>query len=299
MDESDWILKPIPKEAKTLAIEFGIAPEIAQVLANRGVTDPEAVQEFLFGTLDDLHDPYRMVGMARAVERIEKAIAGDENILIFGDYDVDGVLSVVSLMKALKSSGAEKVGYYIPNRMEEGYGLKERYVDMVRAKKVSLVISVDCGIKAVGFVREAKRQGIDVIITDHHRPGARLPEALAILDPMLPASEYPEKRLAGVGIVYKLIQALFQNKQMSSSLSHYLKIVSIGTVADVAELKGENRLFVKFGLKGLEDVSNIGLKTLLGACGLGRKEISAGDIGFRVGPRLNAAGWDVRNGTGV
>lgn len=290
MYETDWLLKPELNEAKTLAAELGIALEIAQIMANRGVTDPEAAQKFLFGTLDDLHDPYIMQGMKQAVDRVEKAISRGENILIFGDYDVDGVLAVVSLSKALKSLGAKKIDYYIPNRMREGYGLKERCIDMVRARKIALVISVDCGIKATGFVREARKHGIDVIVTDHHRPGASLPEALAILNPVLPDSGYPEKRLAGVGIVFKLIQALFQNKQRSFGLSHYLKIVSIGTVADVAELKGENRLFVKFGLKGLEEVSNIGLKTLLEACGLGRKEISAGDVGFRIGPRINAAG---------
>jgi len=290
MYETDWILKPRQDGARALSVELGIVPEIAQIMINRGIADKEAAQKFLFGTLDDLHNPYAMRGMKLAVDRVESAISRGENILIFGDYDVDGVLAVVSLVKALKSLGAEKVDYYIPNRLQEGYGIKEHYIEMALAKKVNLVISVDCGIKAIAFVREARRHGIDVIITDHHRPGVGLPEALAILNPVLPESEYPEKRLAGVGIVFKLIQALLEKKQRSSDLSHYLKIVSIGTIADVSELKGENRIFVKFGLKGLEEVQNVGLKTLLEACGLNRGEITAGDIGFRVGPRINAAG---------
>ncbi len=290
MYETDWILKPEITEAKKLAAELGVDPVITQIMANRGIMAPEEAQKFLFGALDDLHDPYLMAGMAKAVERVETAISRGENILIFGDYDVDGVLSVVSLIKALESLGAENVDYYIPNRLQEGYGLKERYVKMAQARKVGLIISVDCGIKAIGFIREARKLGIDVIVTDHHQPGAHLPEAAAILNPVLPESGYPEKRLVGVGIVFKLIQALFQKRKRSSGLSPYLKIVSIGTVADVAELKGENRVIVKFGLKGLEEVSNLGLKMLLETCGLDRKEISTGDVGFRIGPRINAAG---------
>lgn len=290
MYKTDWILKPEMNEAEKMAADLGVSPVIARVMANRGITAAGDAQKFLFGTLDDLHDPYLMAGMTKAVERIETAISGGEHILIFGDYDVDGVLSVVSLFKALESLGADKVGYYIPNRIEEGYGLKERYVEVAQARKVDLIISVDCGIKAIEFIREARKLGIDIIVTDHHLPGPLLPEAMAILNPMLPDSEYPEKRLAGVGIVFKLIQALFQKRGGSFGLSHYLKIVSIGTIADVAELRGENRLFAKFGLRGLEDVSNPGLKMLLKACGLNRREISAGDVMFRIGPRINAPG---------
>jgi single-stranded-DNA-specific exonuclease len=290
MYETEWILTELGPESKGLAIELGIPLEIAQVLVSRKIRDIHKAQQFLFGTLDDLHDPYTLAGMKEAVERIERAIAQDEKMLIFGDYDVDGVLSLVILTKALMSLGAKKVEYFIPNRLKEGYGIKEKYIDMVLAEQASLVISVDCGIKADGFAYRARMHGIDFIVTDHHQPGSSLPQATAILDPVLPHSGYPDKRLAGIGIVFKLIQAILMRRGRSSELNQYLEMVSIGTIADVAELRGENRILVKFGLKGLEGVSNIGLKRLLQACHLDRKEVSVGDVGFRIGPRLNAAG---------
>jgi single-stranded-DNA-specific exonuclease len=174
--------------------------------------------------------------------------------------------------------------------LKEGYGIKEEHIEIVLERKASLVISVDCGIKATQFTKRAKEAGVDIIITDHHLPGDILPEAKAILNPVLNDSGYPDRRLAGIGVAFKLIQALFEKEGKSSSLPHYLKMVSIGTIADVAELKGENRLFVKFGLKGLEKVANTGLLSLMESCGLSGKRVSAGDIGFRIGPRINAAG---------
>ncbi len=230
-----------------------------------------------------------MSGMRQAVNRIRRAIAGGENILIFGDYDVDGVLSVVMLLKALRALGA-KVDHYIPGRLDEGYGLKESHLEVVTGKKTNLVISVDCGIKAIEFVRRAGEKNIDVVITDHHLPGRDMPQAAAVLDPMQAGETYPYKNLAGVGVVFKLIQALFQENGASRGLSHYLKLVAIGTISDVAELRGENRLMVKSGLRGLKDVSNAGLRSLLEACGLRDGRVSEGDVGFRLGPRLNAAG---------
>jgi single-stranded-DNA-specific exonuclease len=209
--------------------------------------------------------------------------------LIFGDYDVDGILSVVALTKALRSLGAD-VEHFIPDRLKQGYGMKGKYIDRILAKKTSLVISVDCGIKAVDFVNRAKQYGVDVIITDHHQPGPVLPEALAVLNPVVGSSGYPDRALAGIGVVFKLIQALLESEGKSAQLRHYLKLVSIGTIADVAALKGENRLFVKFGLKELENVNNIGLKSLIEVCGLLGKRITVGDVGFRIGPRINAAG---------
>jgi single-stranded-DNA-specific exonuclease len=230
-----------------------------------------------------------MKGMAEAVARIEKAVERREKILIFGDYDVDGVLSVVMLFKALTSLGAE-VEYFIPERLKDGYGIKEHHVEIPVERGTGLVISVDCGIKAVGFTSQAKARGVDVIITDHHRPGETLPDAAAILNPVLEDSGYPDKDLAGVGVTFKLIQALLAKAGKSAGLPHYMKLVCIGTVADVAGLKGENRLFVKYGLKGLGNVSNTGLKSLIESCGLAHRKISEGDLGFRIGPRINAAG---------
>ena len=289
MKKMVWHLFPPREEAKSISTELGIPLEIAQVLVNRNITDVEAAQEFLFGTLDDLHDPFLMKDMGEAVERIQQGIIQREKILIFGDYDVDGILSVVMLFKALESLGAE-VDYFIPERLKEGYGIKEEYIKIVLEKKAGLVISVDCGIKAVPFAKRAREEGIDVIITDHHLPGDVLPEAWAILNPVLQNSGYPEKNLAGAGVVFKLIQALFAKEEKSLSLPWYLKLVSIGTVADVGQLRGENRLLVKFGLEALEDVSDPGLSSLMDICRLKGKKVSAGDIGFRIGPRLNAAG---------
>lgn len=289
MNESVWMIQPPHPEAEEISAQLGILPGIAQILVHRGITHVEEAQHFLFGTLDDLHDPFLMQGMRKAVERIRKAVSRSEKVMIFGDYDVDGILSVVMLTKALKLIGAD-VEHYIPERLKEGYGLKEKYIEPVLEKKVGLVISVDCGTKAVGFCRRAKASGVDVIITDHHQPGSSLPEAVALLNPGLPGSGYPDPRLAGVGVAFKLIQALFQQTIWSASLPGFLRLVAIGTVADIAALRGENRILVKFGLKGLERVENRGLMRLLEVCGLRGRRVSAGDVGYRIGPRINAAG---------
>ena len=289
MREAIWVLRPETEHAKTLAKELGIPLEIAQIMINRNITEPDDGQQFLFGTLDNLKDPYLMHGMREAVDRIFKAISAGERIFIFGDYDVDGILSVVVLTKALRSLGAE-VEYYIPDRLKQGYGMKGKYIDNVLQRNASLVISVDCGIKAVDFVNQAKAHGIDVIITDHHQPGPTLPDALAVLNPVVESTEYPDRTLAGIGVVFKLIQALLESEGKNAQLPHYLKLVSIGTIADVAALKGENRLFVKFGLEQLEHVNNVGLKNLIEICGLLGKRITVGDVGFRISPRINAAG---------
>jgi len=289
MENTVWRLIPPREEAKDLSAALSIPQEIAQILVNRNVCNAEDANRFLFGTLASLNDPYLMKSMREAVDRIMKAVSRREKIIIFGDYDVDGILSVVVLFKALESLGAE-VDYFIPERLKDGYGIKEEYVEVVLKRKAGLVISVDCGIKAVNFTKRAKKSGVDVIITDHHLPGNNLPEAEAVLNPVLDCSGYPDKKLAGIGVVFKLIQALFEREGKSSSISYYLKLVSIGTIADVAELRGENRLLVKFGLKALESISDTGLASLMELCGLKGREISVGDVGFRIGPRINAAG---------
>lgn len=289
MNETSWVLTAAREEAKIISDSLGVQPEIAQVLVNRNVCTVEDARKFLFGTMDDLYHPELMKGMKEAVERIRRAVSRQEKILIFGDYDVDGVLSVVVLTKALRSLGAD-VDYFIPERLKDGYGLKEEHISVVLKRGARLVISVDCGTKATRFARRAKESGVDLIITDHHLPGDHLPEALAILNPILSESGYPDRSLAGIGVVFKLIQALFEGKTGSASLPHYLKLVAIGTIADVSELRGENRVFVKLGLEGLQDVSNKGLMSLMGLCGLAGKRVSAGDVGFRIGPRINAAG---------
>ncbi len=289
MENSRWLIASPRPEAAILAAELDIPLPIALILANRDVLTPDAARTFLEGTLDDLYDPYLMAGMDKAVARIEAAIQRKEKILIFGDYDVDGVLSVVIMLKALSGLGAE-VDFFIPKRLKEGYGIKEAHLQVAKEKGARLVVSVDCGIKAVDFVKGAMREGLDVIITDHHLPGEDLPEAVALLNPVLKESGYPYAGLAGVGVVFKLLQALLEKHGKSTHLPHYAKLVAIGTIADVANLRGENRLLVRSGLKGLENASNRGLRSLLEQCGCLDKKVSEGDVGFRLAPRINAAG---------
>jgi single-stranded-DNA-specific exonuclease len=289
MRTSIWVVSPPSAEAEALARALGVPPVIGRVLVNRKILTEEEGRAFLYGDIGSFHDPYRMKGMAKAVDRIHEAIARGEKILVFGDYDVDGVLSVVMLLKALRTIGAQ-VDYFIPERLTDGYGLKADHVAIPLERGASLVISVDCGVKAVDFTALAAEKGVDVIVTDHHRPGDTLPDAVAVLDPVLEDSGYPDSGLAGVGVAFKLIQALLDRAGKSAQLPHYLKLVSIGTVADVAVLKGENRLFVKHGMKGLASVANTGLRSLIEACGLANRKISESDLGFRLGPRINAAG---------
>jgi len=283
-------LLPEPdKRVPLLASELGLSLETARILFNRNITTKEEARKFLFSDLSDLNDPYQMDGMEEAVFRVEKAVRDKEKMLVFGDYDVDGILSVVVFMKAIESLGG-CIGYFIPDRLEDGYGIKNKHIKMLLERKVKLMVSVDCGIKAVEFTEKAGGHGVDVIITDHHQPGPEIPKAVAVLNPALSHSSYPDKDLAGIGVIFKLIQALMERRNKGSVLSHYLKLVSIGTIADVVKLRGENRIFVKYGLEGLRDVSNTGLKNLLSICGIEYRDVTAGDVGFRIAPRLNAAG---------
>lgn len=289
MSENKWIIAPVLPQTEVLVRELRVPFPIARILANRDFLTPELARSFMYAHLEDMHDPYLMTGMRAAVERLFEAAQSQENVLIFGDYDVDGVLSVVVLSRALQSLGIS-TDYYIPDRLKEGYGLKDKHIDIVRLKKADVVISVDCGIKAVDFVNSAKPLGVDVIITDHHQPGDVLPDALAILNPAIPGSTYPDKNLAGIGVVFKLIQALLEKQGKAELLPHYLKLVSIGTVADIVSLRNENRLIVKYGLEALKQVANPGLRNLMEVSGLDGKRVSVGDVGFRIGPRINAAG---------
>lgn len=297
MDGAIWKFRPGDEQAAArLASEAAIPPPIARLLINRNISDPAGARLFLHGTLDDLYDPCLLAGMKEAVDRIFRAIDGGEKILIFGDYDVDGVLSVVMLRETLKSLQAH-VDYFIPERLKDGYGIKDEHVAIAAEREAKLVISVDCGIKSNGFVKAAAERGIDVIITDHHLPGPELPEALAVLDPVLGGSTYPDRNLAGVGVAFKLIQALQDRAQTDPKkkrdlVRSYIKLVAIGTVADVAKLTGENRILVKYGLRELSGQKhrNHGLNCLIDVAGLTGKKITEADIGFRLGPRINAAG---------
>ena len=257
MSETAWSIAPPSTAAPALAAALGLPPVLGQILANRGFTDAAGARLFLEAGLEDIPDPFLLSGMDAAVARIEKAIREKETILIFGDYDVDGVLATVMLHKALSALGG-KVDCFIPERLKDGYGIKDGHAEVVVARGARLVVSVDCGIKSAGFVRAAAAAGVDVIITDHHLPGPERPAALAVLDPVLPEAGYPDRNLAGVGVVFKLIQALYQRAGRAGVLPHYLKLVAIGTVADVVDLRGENRILVRRGLAELARVSNPG-----------------------------------------
>ena len=291
--KAKWHLPDPVSEAELRSLGTGSAT--ARVLWNRGIRSQEAAREFLSPTLDMLHDPMRMHGMSRAVERLVRAIKEREKILIYGDYDVDGTSSIVILKKAIELAGGEAT-YHVPHRLREGYGMRPEVLSDAVSRGITLVISVDTGIRAAELVRVATTLGLDMIITDHHLPDEDVPPAVAVLNPNQPGCEYPEKNLCGAGVTFKLIQALLKRLDWSESkakrlLESFLKIVAIATVADVVPLTGENRVIVKTGLEGLGDVKNIGLRALLDVAGFTEgKAPSAGQVAFRIAPRINAAG---------
>jgi single-stranded-DNA-specific exonuclease len=260
------------------------------IVRRRGIHGGEEYRRFVAPALADLHDPSTIHGIDHACERIARAIRDREVILIYGDYDVDGVTSIVLLQTVLRALGAD-VDFVVPHRLVDGYGLKTEVLDRVLAERnVRLVITVDCGITSVEPVRRAIDRGIDVIITDHHLPPGELPAAAAVLNPKQPGCEYPFKELAGVGVAFKLCCELLRRAGRKMSIDSLLKIAAIGTIADVAPLVGENRTIAWLGLNGLADVRNTGLRALIRRLGLQGRPLRASDIGFKIGPRINAAG---------
>jgi single-stranded-DNA-specific exonuclease len=273
-----------------LARDLRISPVTARLLCIRGMDDADRARRFLAPSLDDLHDPFGLAGMAGAVERILGAIARKERIAIHGDYDVDGVTSTVILRRALELLGAD-VTHFIPERLRDGYGLQPASIDRLHGDGVRLVISVDCGIRGVEAARQARVLGLDLIITDHHEPDAELPDAVAVINPKRHDCTYPDKNLAGVGVALKLVQALCTKAGRSSWLPAFVKVAAIGTLADVVPLVGENRVIAKLGLGMLsKGPHKIGLRALLDVCGLTGKAIDSYHIGFVLAPRVNAAG---------
>lgn len=263
---------------------------LASVAARQGVVDEESFRRFVEPSLGDLHDPEAIHGMGSACERIEKAIRDREQILIYGDYDVDGVTSIVLLRTVLRALGA-RVEFVVPHRLIDGYGLRMEVLDRVLSdRSVGLVITVDCGITSIEPVRQAIDRGIDIIITDHHLPPELLPSAVAVLNPKQEGCSYPFEDLAGVGVAFKLCCALLKRRAHPMSVASLAKIAAIGTVADVAPLVEENRTIARLGLQGLSDTRNPGLRTLLEFLGLSGSKVRADDVGFRIGPRINAAG---------
>jgi single-stranded-DNA-specific exonuclease len=263
---------------------------IRRLMVRRGVTTAEEFRRFTAPSLDDLHNPRDIHGMADACERIERAVSKGETILIYGDYDVDGVTSIVLLQNVLRSLGAD-AAHVVPHRLVDGYGLKTSVIDRVLAERdVRLVITVDCGITSIDPVRAAIERGIDVIITDHHLPPGVLPSAAAVLNPKQAGCNYPFKELAGVGVAFKLCCELIRRNNKKTQIESLLKIAAIGTVADVAPLIGENRTIAWLGLNGLKNPRNPGLRALIRRLGLLGRPLRSVDVGFKIGPRINAAG---------
>ena len=293
MKAKRWIVREHDAErAASLARVLGVSPILAALLINRGYADERAARVFLSPTYDQLHEPYSMLGMKEAVARLQHAIEMREPILIYGDYDVDGTTGTAVLLRALKLLGAN-AGFHIPHRFTEGYGIQQAALEKAVADGYKLVVSIDCGIRAHEPLYWARDHGLDVIITDHHLPDEKegAPPAFAVLNPNQAGYPYPDKNLAGVGVAFKLVHALFREYGRDAQVPAFMKVVAIGTVADVAKLTGENRTIVAIGLKDLARVANPGLRALIDVAGCGDgKGMTAYDLGFRLGPRINAAG---------
>ena len=275
---------------RRLSGELCVSDVTARLLCIRGLDDPDEARRFLNPSLDDLLDPFRLADMEPAVQRLLGAIVNRERIAIHGDYDVDGVTSTVILRRCLEMLGADVV-HFIPERVRDGYGLQPSALARLHDQGVRIVVSVDCGIRAADAARHAAELGLDLIITDHHEPGAELPAALAVINPKRHDCTYPDKHLAGVGVALKLVQALCARSGRSAWLPAFVKVAAIGTMADVVPLVGENRILAKLGLAMLSKGPNkIGLRALIDVAGLTGKTLDGYHVGFMLAPRINAAG---------
>ncbi|MDO5017630.1 MAG: single-stranded-DNA-specific exonuclease RecJ [Porphyromonas sp.] len=289
-----WKYFPLDQEQKAavahLAAEARLLPSVVEVIMKRGIQDIESLNHYLSPSLKDLYDPFLMTGMDAAVNRLNKAIGNKEKILVYGDYDVDGITAVTLVYKYLRYI-TTNIDYYIPDRYEEGSGISKRAIDFAHDEGVTLMIALDCGIKANDMVAYAKGLNIDIIICDHHVPDADLPEAVANLNPKLPGSRYPFKELSGCGVGYKLMQAFGNsNGTEPRMLDNMLDLVAISIAADLVPLVGENRILAHFGLKKLNHRPSVGLRGIINVSGLQSKQIDMSDIIFKIGPRINASG---------
>lgn len=305
-----WNLRTAPEEIDQAKIEdFAVQlqasshltshnPQTAAVLARllmaRGIGKLEAAERYLSPSIAHLHSPYLMAGMKAAVDRLEAAIKRKETVLIYGDYDVDGTTAIVILKTAIELCGGA-TDFHVPHRIREGYDLRGDVIEAAAAAGVRLIVSVDSGIRAFAAAETARRVGIDLVVTDHHIPGQNgMPHALAVLNPNQPGCEYPCKSLCGAGVAFKLAQALMerrlQHKDQARLLTSFMKIVAIATVADAVPLTGENRVFAKLGLEALRSAVNPGLRALLDVARLSGRALTSGEVGFRIAPRINAAG---------
>ncbi|NYJ26283.1 single-stranded-DNA-specific exonuclease RecJ [Allomuricauda sp. ARW1Y1] len=285
-----WTIKPKPEQEAIdqLSEALGVENLVAQLLIQRGITNFEEAKAFFRPELTHLHDPFLMKDMDKAVQRIEQAIAKGENILVYGDYDVDGTTSV-ALMSSFLMEAYPNVATYIPDRYLEGYGISFQGIDFAADNDVSLMIALDCGIKAINQIKYAKEKGIDVIVCDHHRPGQQLPEAVAVLDPKQEDCEYPYKELCGCGVGFKLIQALASKQGKTiNDLMPYLDLVATAIAADIVPITGENRVLAHYGLQVINEYPRTGIKALIDQTK--KRELTITDVVFIIAPRINAAG---------
>lgn len=292
---SKWNYLPFTSEQKSIADNLsGLFPNsktISRLLVLRGITSVEETKKFFNPSMSDLHDPFIMQDMDKAVNRLNKALGRKEKIMVYGDYDVDGITSVALVYRYLQNYYSN-IEYYIPTRYEEGYGISTKSIDYAVSIGVKLIIVLDCGIKAVEEIDYAKQNGIDFIICDHHVPDDRLPEAVAILNPKLEGNPYPFKHLSGCGVGYKFMQAFAQSNGLNNiyELENLLDLVAVSIAADIVPIVGENRIMAHFGIKRLNANPNMGLRSIIKICGLSNKEITISDVIFKIGPRINASG---------
>ncbi len=273
-----------------LARRFANCQPIADLLVQRGIDNIDSAERFFHPSLRDLHDPSLMPGMDAAVERLNRAMGSKERIMVYGDYDVDGCTAVALVFRYLQNFYSE-LDFYIPTRYDEGYGITRKCIDEFADQGVKLVIILDCGIKANEEIEHAASLGIDFIICDHHKPGAELPKAAAILNPKLEGSTYPCPHLSGCGVGYKLMQAFsISNGIATAELECMLDLVAVSIAADIVPIIDENRVMAYMGLKRLNSNPNVGLRAIIRTCGLGGKELTINDVIFKIGPRINASG---------
>ena len=294
-----WNYQPPTQEqieaAKALSKELGINPVLGKLLLERGITSAAEAKRFFRPQLNELHDPFLMNDMSIAVERLNQAMGRKERILVYGDYDVDGVTAVALVYKFILQFYSN-IDYYIPDRYEEGYGVSKKGVDYAAETGVKLVIVLDCGIKAVDAIAYAKEKGIDFIICDHHVPDEVLPPAVAILNAKRLDSTYPYEHLSGCGVGFKFMQAFAKNNGIDfHQLTPLLDLVAVAIASDIVPIMGENRVLAYHGLKQLNSNPSVGLKAIIDVCGLSSKEITMSDIVFKIGPRINASGR-IQNG---
>ncbi|MDR2118156.1 MAG: single-stranded-DNA-specific exonuclease RecJ [Tannerellaceae bacterium] len=285
------------KNRDSLVAELGCSPATGLLLVQRGVTSAGEAQKFFNPSLDDLHDPYLMPDMDQAVKRLNKALGNKEKILVYGDYDVDGITAVALVYKYLRPYSSA-LDYYIPDRYDEGSGVSDKGIRYAEENGVKLIIVLDCGIKAIDKIADAKQKGIDFIVCDHHMPDGELPDAVAVLDAKRPDSRYPYEHLSGCGVGFKLMQAFALSNGFSfSELEKLLDLTAVSIASDIVPITGENRILACYGLKQLNTNPSLGMKGIIDVCGLSGKEITINDIVFKIGPRINASGR-MMNGKG-